>query len=285
MTSSSSRGGNGIAIKVIVPFPLPADAVRRRAHQLSPEMLGENVTVTYVPVRGGGSLADSAYDNFLIEWGVIEAGLTAQDEGYDAVCIDTASDSGLAVLRSRLDIPVVGPGEVAMHVATMLGRKFSIISTFDRWAHNCRRNAVTYGMTHALASTRSLSDNAPDVERLLTDKPEVIDALCALAERAVAEDGADIVVLASTTMHQAVPVLRERLTVPVVDPGPWSVRLAVDMVSLGVTHSRRAFPAPGVLDDAMIRLLPGNPVGAEGSAAISGTSQRRRYDDKTGVTD
>ncbi|WP_232715759.1 aspartate/glutamate racemase family protein [Gordonia metallireducens] len=273
MTTSSGRGGNGIAIKVIVPFPLPADAVRRRADQLSPGMLGENVTVTYVPVRASGKLADSAYDNFLIEWGVIEAGLSAQDEGYDAVCIDTASDSGLAVLRSRLDIPVVGPGEVAMHVAGLLGRRFSIISTFERWAHNCRKNAVTYGMTQALASTRSLSDAAPDVERLLTDKPDVIDALCVLAERAVAEDGADTIVLASTTMHQVVPVLRDRLTVPVVDPGPWSVRLAVDMVTLGVTHSRRAYPAPGALDDAMIRRLPGEAPGAAGSATVVGTAR------------
>lgn len=242
MTTSSGRGGNGIAIKVIVPFPLPAEAVRRRAAQLSPGVLGENVTVTYEPVRASGKLADSAYDNFLIEWGVVEAGLSAGDEGYDAVCIDTASDSGLAVLRSRLDIPVVGPGEVAMHVAAMLGRSFSIISTFERWAGNCRKNAVTYGMTSALASTRSLSDAPPDVEKLLTDKPEVIDALCELAQRAIDEDGADTVVLASTTMHQAVPVLRERLSVPVVDPGPWSVRLAVDMVTLGVTHSRARIP-------------------------------------------
>ena len=39
-----------------------------------------------------------------------EAGVTAQEDGYDAVCIDTMSDSGVNALRSMLDIPVIGPG-------------------------------------------------------------------------------------------------------------------------------------------------------------------------------
>ena len=33
-----------------------------------------------------------------------------KNEGYSAVVIDTVSDSGLRALRSRLSIPVLGPG-------------------------------------------------------------------------------------------------------------------------------------------------------------------------------
>ena len=40
---------------------------------------------------------------------MFEAGLDAADEGYDAICIDTMSDSGASALRSVLDIPVVPP--------------------------------------------------------------------------------------------------------------------------------------------------------------------------------
>ena len=43
---------------------------------------------------------------------ILEAGLTAELDGFDAVCIDTMSDSGVAALRSSLSIPVVGPGRV-----------------------------------------------------------------------------------------------------------------------------------------------------------------------------
>lgn len=259
-------------IKVIVPFPLGEEAIARRAAQLSPTMLGPGVTVDYVPVRNSGVLADSAYDNMLIELFVVEAGVTAEAEGYDAVCIDTASDSGVAVLRSRLSIPVIGPGQVAAHIGSLLGRRFSIVSTFERWADNCRKNLVTYEMSHKVASIRSLSSESPDVSRLLTDKPEVIEELAALAHSAVVDDGAEAIVLASTTMHQAAATLADRLPVPVVDPGPWSVRLAADMVLLGVTHSRAAHPLPGRLQDEILFALPGAPDFVPVPVTVSGSA-------------
>lgn len=246
-------------IKVIVPFPLDEEAIARRGAQLTPTMLGDGVTVDYVSVRNSGVLADSAYDNMLIELFVVEAGLNAEAEGYDAVCVDTASDSGVAVLRSRLSIPVVGPGQAAAHIASLLGRRFSIVSTFERWADNCRKNLVTYELSHKVASIRSLTFESPDVSKLLTDKPDVIDALATLAHSAVVDDGADVIVLASTTMHQAASTLAERLPIPVIDPGPWSVRLAADLVLLGVSHSRAAHPAPARQQDELLFALPGVP--------------------------
>lgn len=100
---------------------------------------------------------------------MVEAGIGAEAEGYDAVCIDTASDSVVAVFRSRLSIPASVPGQVAAHVASLRGRRFSIVSTFERWADNCRKNLVTYAMSHKVASIRSLSSETPD--RIECDRP------------------------------------------------------------------------------------------------------------------
>ena len=52
---------------------------------------------------------------------LFEAGRSAQEDGYDAVCIDTMSDSGVNALRSVLDIPVIGPGRCSYLTALMLG--------------------------------------------------------------------------------------------------------------------------------------------------------------------
>ena len=51
---------------------------------------------------------------------VFEAGLKAEEEGYDAVCIDTVSDSGMYALRSKLSIPVINPGQVAYKLCELL---------------------------------------------------------------------------------------------------------------------------------------------------------------------
>lgn len=244
-------------IKYIVPFPLGADAVARRAVQIPPELAGPGVEVDFVTVRDSARLADSQAETLALEMYVYEAGMRAEEEGYDAVCIDTASDSGLAALRSRLRIPVVGPGLAAVHVAAMLGHRFGVISLFSRWADNLRRNMISYQMDHMAASFRSLSDVSPDVSRLLEDKEEhVFPQLLTLAEQAVETDGADVIILASTTMHAAAEYLADRLPVPVINPGPCAVRLATDLVVLGLTHSRYAYPGPATPPDALFAALP-----------------------------
>jgi len=122
-------------IKVIIPIPMDQAGADNRASQLPAHLILPGFHPEFVPVAKGASLGDSAYDALLMDFSVVQAGIRAQDEGYSAVCIDTVSDSGLAALRSRLDIPVVAPSMAAFHVACMLGKKFSIITMWDEWFH------------------------------------------------------------------------------------------------------------------------------------------------------
>ena len=118
-------------IKIIVPIPLDAAGVANRAGQLPRHLIMPEMEVEFVAVQWGAALGDSYYDTLLMDMSVFEAGLRAEAEGFSAVCIDTVSDSGMYALRSRLSIPVVGPGQAAFHVACCLGHKFSVI-TIDR---------------------------------------------------------------------------------------------------------------------------------------------------------
>jgi allantoin racemase len=59
-----------------------------------------------VPVRSSCFLLDFYYESAIFDAYIAEAGLQAEDEGFDAVVMDTVSDSGLQILRSRLTIPV-----------------------------------------------------------------------------------------------------------------------------------------------------------------------------------
>ena len=53
-----------------------------------------------------------------------------------------------------------------------------------------------------------------------------------------------MILLGSTTMHQAHAYLAARLPVPVVNPGPLTYKLAETVLGLGLTHSRVAYPTP-----------------------------------------
>jgi len=236
-------------IKMIFPVPM-SEATRPLVEsQLPASLMRPDIDVSFVGAGQVMTLADSYYDMALMELAVIEAGIKAEDEGYDAVCVNTVSDSGLSALRSRLSIPVLAPGIAAFHTACMLGQKFSILTMWPRWYPLYRKTLKEYGLEARLASIRSI-DVRPDTQALLERKEEVVFAKLLDAGRlAIEQDGADVIVLGSTTMHQAHAYLAEHLPVPVLNPGLIAYKMCEVLLDLGLCHSKIAYPSPEQIKD------------------------------------
>jgi len=231
-------------VLVIVPFPVDDEQLALRRAQTQAVRLGPDIAFDFRPVKAAPSNYVSHHDYVLADAGIMEAGLRAQEEGYHAVCIDTMSDSGMAGLRSLLDIPVIAPGRASMLTALMLGERFSVLTMWSQWKPLYTRSLNDLGIQHKCASIRAL-DVRPDNRRLLSGREADIFPLLAEAGRqALEEDGADVLLLGSTTMHQAHAYLAERLPVPVINPGPLTYKLAEMVLGLGLTHSRKAYPRP-----------------------------------------
>ena len=242
-------------IKFIVPFPFDDEGIANRAAQIPKELLGPDTEVECVPVRGSGTLLDSHYEALVFDMYIAEAGLRAEEEGYDAVVMDTVSDSGLAALRSRLTIPVIGPGLVSYAVAIMLGKRFSIITMWDRWRHLYEKNLDLYHLWDKCASIRAVNI-PPDVEALFAGKEEeMFRKLTDEAQKAIDEDGAGVILLGSTTMHQAGDYMAAHLPAPVINPGPVAIKLTEAIVQLGLTHSKVDYASPStIIDDRFFSL-------------------------------
>ncbi|MBW6425808.1 hydrogenase expression protein HupH [Rhizobium sp. XQZ8] len=231
-------------VLVIVPFPMDDDNLSKRKAQLNAVKLGEGIEFDFKPVRIAPVNYVSQQDSVLADVGILEAGLQAEKDGYDAVCIDTMSDSGMSALRSVLDIPVIGPGRHSMLLALTLGEKFSILAMWDRWRHLYTKTIAELGLQHKCASLRS-AGLQPNNQSLLAGKEdEFFPALYEAAMRCIEEDGADVIILGSTTMHEAHAYLAERLPVPIINPGPLTYRLADAAIKLKLAHSRISYPSP-----------------------------------------
>lgn len=257
-----SDPGSAMMVKVlvIVPFPMNAEERAQRAAQLGAVRLGPDVTFDFVSVRVAPANYASEHDSAMADISILDAGKRAQEDGYDAVCIDTMSDSGLAALRSVLDIPVIAPGRTSMLTALMLGERFSILIMWDRWRHLYRKTIAELGLDRRCASIRSIGV-APNNRSLLVGKEaEVFPRLLEAAKRCIQEDGAEVILLGSTTMHQAHAFLAERLTVPVINPGPLTYKLAESALALRLTHSRKAFAKSLVPKFAMLDAMVGAAV-------------------------
>lgn len=248
-------------IKFIIPFPFDDEGIANRAAQIPRELLGPDTDVECVPVRNSATFVADYYEAMLFDVYVAEAGLRAEEEGYDAVIMDTVSDSGLYALRSRLTIPVIGPGLVSYAVATILGKRFSIVTMWNKWRHLYEKNLDTYHLWQKCASIRAV-DIPPDVEALFAGKEEeMFEKLTAEAQRAIDEDGADVILLGSTTMHQAGDYMGAHLPAPVINPGPVAIKITEAIVQLGLSHSKVAFPSPTTIQDEKFFSL----LGADGA--------------------
>ncbi len=232
-------------VLVIVPFAFDEKGLANRQAQQASVELGPDIEFDFRPVKAGPALFDSYHDWLLADLAMFEAGLSAEEEGYNAVCIDTMSDSGVNALRSVLDIPVIGPGKASYLTALLLGNKFSVLTQWDPWKGLYVKGLQEYGLVDKCASIRSINV-PPDVENLLGGKEEVVFPMLVEAGLQCVEDGADVICLGSTTMHQAHAHLSANLPVPVINPGPLTYKLAEAVLGLGLTHSRQAYPKPSV---------------------------------------
>lgn len=242
-------------ILVIVPFPMSDENRAARQEQLKAVELSADVNFVFRSVKAAPRNYVSAADMVLADIGILEAGLDAEKEGFSAVCIDTMSDSGVSALRSVLSVPVIGPGRTAMLAALSLGSRFSIVTMWQKWRHLYTKTVNDLGIQHALASVRSI-DIAPDNQALLSGKEdELFPLLEDAAQKAIEKDGAEVIILGSTTMHQSHAYLAERLPVPVINPGPLSYKKAEMMLGTGLSHSRKAYPCSPVPRDEMIKAM------------------------------
>jgi Asp/Glu/hydantoin racemase len=147
----------------------------------------------------------------------------------DAVIVAAFGDPGLGALRELATVPVIGLAEAAMLTACMLGRRFGIVS-FARALGPLYEECVEWhGLRSRLAAIR-LADAA--FASIASVQEEMADQIVEVARRTVAEDGADVVILAGAPLAGLAERIAERVPVPLVDGVAAAVRQAETLVCL-----------------------------------------------------
>ena len=149
--------------------------------------------------------------------------------GHDAVIVSAFGDPGLAGLREVLPVPVLGMTESALATASLLGHRFSIVAISQRIQAWYREVVEANGLIGRLASIRALDRPLASIGNV---QDEHADALRTLCERAVREDGAEVIVLAGAPLAGLARSLGGTLPVPVVDGVSSAVRHAETLIAL-----------------------------------------------------
>jgi Asp/Glu/hydantoin racemase len=182
---------------------------------------------------------------------------------YNAIVLLGGGDPGYLEAREigrEHRIPVTACAHAQMHVAGLLGNKFTIVDIAE--THNMQMYdlVLRYRMTERCASIRNLdyplpSPNFPDdrpihAEReraLAGGKSGMLEAAVVQSIAAIEEDGAEVIVLGCSAAYWLQPLLQKRLAetgwdVPVLEGMRCAIEVAKTLVDLGVDASGLAFP-------------------------------------------
>lgn len=183
----------------------------------------------------GPASIEGYYDEALALPGLLQAIRTADAEGADGHVIACFDDTGLDAARAVASAPVVGIGEAAFHVATLVADRFSVVTTLSLSIRPIEHNLSRYGLKSRCARVR-----AADVPVLALEErnPAACAKISREIEAAIAEEGAETIVLGCAGMADLAAELSAQHGLPVIDGVTAAVGLMETLVRLGHRTSR-----------------------------------------------
>jgi allantoin racemase len=183
----------------------------------------------------GPASIEGHFDGALALPGLLEEIRKAEAEGIDAHVIACFDDTGLDAARALATAPVIGIGEAAYHVASLVAGRFSVVTTLSRSIPILQQNLMRTGLAFRCASVR-----AAEVPVLALEKPNgsarqrISDEIAT----ALRQEGAEAIVLGCAGMADLAASLSEEHGVPVVEGVSAAVKLAESLIGLRLQTSK-----------------------------------------------
>lgn len=230
-------------MKILLVNPNTSDLVLGYMMSSATRAAQEDTEVVGMRSPGGTSSIDSSYGDYMSAPHMIEA--VRQYVGADkpdAVVLAGFGNVGIFALKEILDIPVVSISESSMAMACLLGHKFSCITVLPQFIPYQQDIVRLFGFEAKCASVRSININVEDAAR---ERERTLRELTDAVRTVVAEDHAEVIILACGGLCDFDRELTEISGVPILDPVIVAIKTAESLVQMGLSHSKiRKFHAP-----------------------------------------
>lgn len=180
---------------------------------------------------------------------------------YDAIVLTGALDPGFVPARVVSKIPIAGAVHSAVHVASLIGERFSKIHTVAPSSLIVRQCIERYGFGHKLASVRFCGHSSTEmfgfINKYKNNKEErskdpgvkkILEDIVAQCTAAIEKDRADSLILGCEPLQAFSNEVRQRLDdvgyneIPIICELPAGVEMAKAMVNMKLRQTPRAYP-------------------------------------------
>lgn len=201
----------------------------------------EGTEIVPLTPRFGAESVEGNMESYLAAVGVLDA-VAGYADPYDAVIQAGFGEHGREGLQELCEAPVVDITEASAHLASLLGHRYSVVTTLDRTVPLIEDRLLLAGLDRRCASVRASGLSVLELEE---DPRAAVRAIAAEAQRAVDQDHAEVIILGCGGMTGLEEAVREAAGTPVVDGVAAAVKLAESLVGLGLRTSKvRTYAVP-----------------------------------------
>jgi len=190
--------------------------------------LSNNAAPLSIEGFGDGIKAAAALTDKILE-------LEASESKADAYVIACFDDTGVDAVRELTDAPVIGIGEAACIAASLLGQRYIVITTLARSVAIIEDNLSRVGVDKRCAKV--YASGIPVLS--LESDPQSYQRIVELAQSALTESRAEVLVLGCAGMASWVNDLQKDLGVPVIDGVRVAIKFAAGLQEIGLSTSKR----------------------------------------------
>lgn len=183
----------------------------------------------------GPASIEGPYDGALAVRGLLARIAEGEARGAAAHVIACFDDTGLDAARSLAATPVIGIGEAAFHLASLVAGKFAVVTTTSRSVPVIEDNLIRYGLSSRCRGVFAADVRVLDLEIPGSDAQRRVSAEIA---RVLRTERAEAIVLGCAGMTDLAASLSAEYGVPVVDGVVAAVKLAESLATLGLVTSK-----------------------------------------------
>ena len=218
--------------KIVVINPNTTASMTDRIRLVSESVISDDFCLTVVNPSSGPASIEGYYDEAMSLAGLLDLVKQHHDAaGFVIACFD---DTGLDAARCLTASPVVGIGEAAYHMASMISNKFGVVTTLSRSIPALEHNLVRYGLAARCSGVRASDSPVLEVE---ASNGTAFERINAEVEQAIKMDKAEAIVLGCAGMAELGATLHDLHNIPVLDGISCAIKQVEAMIYLNLKNS------------------------------------------------
>ena len=219
--------------KICIINPNTTKAMTHKIDLTAKNFANVDTEIISVEPNIGPESIEGYYDEaFCIPGLIEEINNNINADGYIIACFD---DTGLDAVRSITDKPVIGIGEAAYHVASIVSGNFSVITTLSRSINPLKKKKKKYGLFEKCVSISAIEVPVLDLEEISNDN---LDKLNKGIEKTILEDNSEAIILGCAGMSNLAKDLELSHGLPVIEGVSSAVVLIEGLINLQIKTSK-----------------------------------------------